>query len=230
MTLHTYPDIEQGTPEWHDLRRGIVTASTVGQLVTPGTLKTAANDKSRAAARALIAERITGRSEPFFMSRDMERGHLDEPIARAHYAEHHAHGQPVTEVGFMVRDDWGYPIGFSPDGLVGDDGLIEIKSRQQKKHLDTIIEDRVPPENMAQIQTGLLVTGRAWCEYLSWSGGMPMYPIRVTPDPAWQAAIVVAVEMFEIKARAEIDVYRQRTEVLPPTTYVDHFADLEMVL
>lgn len=228
MTLHTYPDIEQGTPEWRDLRRGIVTASTVGQLVTPGTLKTAANDKSRAAARALIAERITGRSEPFFMSRDMERGHLDEPIARAHYAEHHAHGQPVTEVGFMVRDDWGYPIGFSPDGLVGDDGLIEIKSRQQKKHLDTIIEDRVPPENMAQIQTGLLVTGRAWCEYLSWSGGMPMYPIRVTPDPAWQAAIVAAVETFEIKARADISTYNARTLGLPDTEYVDHFADTEI--
>ena len=68
----------------------------------------------------------------------------------------------VDVLGFMIRDDWGYRIGYSPDGLVGDDGLIEVKSRRPKKHLQTILANEVPAENIAQIQTGLLVSQRKW--------------------------------------------------------------------
>jgi hypothetical protein len=84
----------------------------------------------------------------------------------------------------MVRDDWGFSLGYSPDGLVGDDGLIEVKCRRQKKHLQTILADEVPPENMAQLQCGLLVSGREWIDYVSYCGGMPMYVKRVYPDTA----------------------------------------------
>jgi hypothetical protein len=225
MTLTTYTELEQGTPEWLAARCGIVTASVVGQLITPKTVKPAANDYSRALAVTLTAERITGHVEPIHENSDMLRGTLDEPFARDKYAEHFA---PVTELGFMVRDDWGFRIGYSPDGLVGDDGLIEIKSRRQKKHLATILADEVPLENMAQCQAGLLVSGREWIDYVSFCSGMPLYVKRVEPDPKWQAAILEAVAAFEEASADMVSRYTTATKNLPPTERIDHFAELEM--
>jgi hypothetical protein len=214
MGLHTYSDLVQGTDEWLEARRGIVTASVVGQLITPRTIKPAANADSRALTAQLVAERITGWSEQPYVSHDMLRGSRDEPVARGVYAEHYA---PVAEVGFMVRDDWGFRIGYSPDGLVGDDGLIEIKSRRPKEHLATILADAVPPENMAQIQCGLLVSGRLWCDYVSYCGGMPMWTKRIEPDPRWSDAILAAVEAFEAAAAEMVAIYSERTTGLPAT-------------
>jgi len=225
MTLTTYTELEQGSDEWLAARCGIVTASVVGQLITPKTVKPAANDYSRALAVTLTAERITGHVEPIHENSDMLRGTLDEPFARDKYAEHFA---PVTELGFMLRDDWGFRIGYSPDGLVGDDGLIEIKSRRQKKHLATILADEVPLENMAQCQAGLLVSGREWLDYVSFCSGMPLYVKRVFPSPTWHGAILDAVSAFEENARSMIETYTANTANLPPTERLDHFAELEM--
>lgn len=225
MSLKIYEELEQGSPEWLAARCGIVTASVMGQLVTPGTVKVAKNDYSRGLTATLVAERITGHVEPMQVSQAMMRGTLDEPYARDKYAEHHA---PVTELGFMVKDFGKYRIGYSPDGLVGNDGLIEIKSRAQKKHLQTILADEVPLENMAQIQTGLLVSGRDWCDYVSFCSGMPLYKKRIKPDPKWFAAITEAVEVFEANAAEMLATYNAATKNLPPTERLDHFADMEM--
>ena len=224
MTLHEFPDLEQGSEEWLTQRRGIVTASVVGQLVTAKTIKAASNDYSRALTASLVAERITGYTEQTYMNDDMLRGTLDEPRARALYSERYA---PVVELGFMVRDDSGFKIGYSPDGLVGDDGLIEVKSRRQKKHLQTILSDQVPAENMAQIQAGLFVSSREWCDYISYCGGMPMWVKRVLPDPAWREAIIAAVIAFETAAGEMIATYEQATKGLAQTERV---IDLEMSL
>jgi hypothetical protein len=223
--LQVFPDIEQNTPEWYAQRCGIVTASVVDQLITTKTLKPAANDTSRGLTNLLVAERITGYVEPMYPSRDMERGTLDEPYARAAYHEHHA---PVTEVGFMVRDDWGFKIGYSPDGLVGEDGLIEIKSRAQKKHLATILADEVPAENVAQCQTGLLVSGRKWIDYVSFCGGMPLWTKRVYPSATWFEAIVEAVALLETNATDIIARYTAAVKGLPSTERIEHFAEMEI--
>ena len=212
MTLQVF-DFEQGSDDWNAARRGMVTASVVGQLLS-STGKVADNDTSRALTTHLAAERITDYTEPNYVSADMERGNFDEPIAREHYRDHYA---PVTECGFMVREEFGFKIGYSPDGLVGTDGLIEIKSRRQKKHLQTIINDRVPAENMAQIQAGLLVSGRDWCDFISWSGGMPMWVIRVKPLRAWQEAILQAAAEFETAATNMVARYETVTKGLPET-------------
>ncbi|AUX81995.1 exonuclease [Mycobacterium phage Frankie] len=254
MTLTVFDDVIQGTDEWFDQRRGMITASTVGQLITVRKLgaiefdcpacDAPANDPCRSKAKAgaviktlhperaevarlsgetviepsdgsdysrslsllLVAERITGWTDPTFVSDDMMRGIEEEPFARAKYAEHYA---PVTETGFMVEDRWGFKIGYSPDGLVGDDGLIEIKSRRSKTQLATILSGAVPTENMAQLQCGLLVSGRKWIDYVSWCGGMPMYIQRVYPDPQWQNAIIAAVAQFEENAEQMIRNYRE---------------------
>lgn len=194
-------------------------ARGMGRVVAP-----AVDDYSRSLAMTLAAERITRRVVPTFTTAAMERGNLDEPIARDKYSEHHA---PVTEIGFMVRTFTGFRIGYSPDGLVGDDGLIEIKSREPKKHLATILADEVPAENMAQCQTGLLVSGRDWIDYVSFCGGMPLWTKRVLPDPKWHDAIMDAVEMFENNAMDILARYYEATDGLPETEYIDHFLDPE---
>lgn len=219
MSLKIYEELEQGTPEWLDARCGLITASVVGKLITPSTVKPASNDTARGVMKTLIAERLTGHVEPIRPTADMERGNFDEPIARSIYAEHHA---PVREVGFMVRDDWGAKIGYSPDGLVGDDGLIEVKSRKQKYQLDTILLGEVPSMHMAQIQCGLLVSGRDWLDYISYCGGMPLWVSRVHPDPRWQEAIIAAAQAFEVVATEITDQYLRAIEGLPPTERIDY--------
>jgi len=197
MKIH---DVIQGTPEWHALRCGVITASAIEAMLSP-TLKIADNATSRAYLADLLAQRITGHTAQQYVSADMMRGLEDEPIARALYSERYA---PVTEVGFVTREVAdGVTIGCSPDGLVGDDGGIEIKSRQPKIQIRTILECRVPSENMIQVQTNLLVTGRAWWDYVSYSAGLPLVVIRVTPDPDTHAAIIEAATMAEMRLRAD---------------------------
>jgi len=224
MSLTIY-DHEQGSPEWHEARRGIITASVVGQLITPKTVKVASNDKTRGIAFHLIAERITEHVEPSFASFDMEEGHVNEPVARDIYSEHFA---PAVEVGFMVRDDWGFRIGYSPDGVVGDDGLLEIKSRRAKKHLATILADEVPSENLAQCQTGLLVSGRKWLDYVSYCGGMPLWKKRVFPDPLWFHAITEAAAAFEESATTMTAAYHAATLGLPATERIEDAEEMEI--
>lgn len=223
MSLHVYNDLVQGSEDWLAARRGIVTASVVGQLVTPKTIKPAANDVSRALTMTLVAERITGWTDPVYVSDDMLRGTMDEPIARDLYSREYA---PVTEVGFMVlEDDAGFQIGYSPDGLVGDDGLIEVKSRRPKKHLATILAGEPPIENVAQMQCGLLVSGREWCDYLSYCGGMPMWRHRVFPDERWFAAIKEAVHTFEQTAAQMVAQYATAVAGLPATERIEYFQE-----
>lgn len=198
---------------------------TAKAAALPPVYGIADNDTSRGLTMTLAAERITGHVELVQPSRAMERGTLDEPYARDKYSEHHA---PVTEVGFMVREFTGFHIGYSPDGLVGDDGLIEIKSRAPKKHLATILADEVPAENMAQCQTGLLVSGRAWIDYTSYCGGMPLWTKRVYPDIRWHDAIIAAVEAFENNSLDIIADYMEAVDGLPATERIDHFAELEI--
>lgn len=213
MTLHVYEELEQGSDEWLDARAGVLTASVVGRLVTP-TGKVAKNDTARGLITTLAAERITGNVDQVHVSPDMWRGVEEEPFARDKYREHHS---PVTEVGFMIREDNGVKLGYSPDGLVGDDGLIEIKSRLQKKHVQTVLADAVPPENMAQLQAGLLVSGRDWIDYVSYSAGMALWVKRVHPDPAWFSVIAEAAAEFEDAASQIVASYTAATAGLPLT-------------
>lgn len=128
----------------------------------------------------------------------------------------------------MVRDDWDFRIGFSPDGLIGDDGLIEIKAPRQKKHLSTILADEVPLENMAQCQTGLLVSGREWLDFISYCGGMPLFVKRVLPDPKWHEAIIEAVAQFEDSATQMLETYVAAIEGRPATERIDFFPEMEI--
>lgn len=186
----------------------------------PPVYSPADNDTSRALILALAAERITNHIEDTFETYDMRRGIDSEPLARGLYAEHRT-DQPVTEAGFMIRDFNGFSIGYSPDGLIGDDGLIEIKAPRQKGHLSTIVTGEIPAQHMAQLQTALLVSGRKWIDFVSYSGGMHLWPKRVTPDPAWQAAILAAAEKAEDEINGHVATYQRATKGLPLAERID---------
>ncbi len=192
-----HDEIGQGSDEWHALRCGMLTASEMHLIITP-TLKAANNDKSRAHLYELLAQRITGYVEPQYVSDAMLRGVNDEIEACHRYAEHYA---PVTLTGFVTNDKWGFKIGYSPDGLVGDDGLIECKSRSQKWQMRTIIEcvpvEGIDPDFYIQVQTGLLVTERDWVDLISYCGGLPMATVRVFQKKETQDAIIEAAIAFE---------------------------------
>jgi hypothetical protein len=203
ITYHR--DLIQGSDEWLAARRGLLTASEMKLIITP-TLKAASNDKERAHLFDLLAQRITGHVEPAFISDDMLRGQEDEIEARALYAERFA---PVEEVGFITNDRWGFTIGYSPDGLVGTDGAIECKSRRQRFQVETILTGTMPADYLIQVQTGLMVSERAWCDFVSYSGGLPMVTIRVHADPVIQTAILNAAEEFEDRLAVKLAAYRE---------------------
>lgn len=224
MTLTIY-DVEQRTPEWDDLRRGMVTASAVGGLLTP-TLRVADNDTSRAITATIVAERITGWTEPSHMSWDMIRGVEHESYALDAYRE--CTGSDVQACGFIVREEDGWSLGYSPDAIVGDDGLVEAKCPRAKTHLQTILADKVPSHYMAQLQAGLLVSGREWIDYVSFVGGMPLYIKRVEPDLDWHAAITAACIQVEVNAKTLTATYRQAVAGLPNTDRVPDLDDIRI--
>lgn len=217
MTLHIFNDVEQRSEEWYAARCGIITASAVGKLITP-TLKVASNDTSRGIITALVAERITKTVEPTFTSDDMWRGILHEPYARDIYSGHH---QQAVECGFMRLDNDTWTLGYSPDGLVADDGLVEIKCPRAKGHVSTILADKVPPFYMAQLQAGLLVSGRKWIDYVSFCAGLPLFVKRVLPDPAWHEVIEAACIQFETTANEMTAAYQQASQDLPATERIE---------
>lgn len=192
-----YKEMIQGSEAWHSIRCGLPTASEMKLLVTP-TLKVAANEKERAHMWELLAQRLTKHVEPRYISDDMLRGQEDEIEAVALYAKTY---EPIERVGFITNDRWGFTIGYSPDALVGADGLVECKSRGQKYQIQTIVDyvsaDKIDPDFAIQVQTGLMVSERKWCDLISFCGGLPMATVRVYPDEKIQAAILEAVTAFE---------------------------------
>jgi predicted phage-related endonuclease len=223
MNIHAplvkYHDaVVQGSIEWKELRCGIITASEMKFLITPQKLQVAADEKARKHLYELIGQRITNHVEDKFINDDMVRGQEDEILARDLYSRTHA---PVKETGFVTNAKHGVLLGCSPDGLVGDDGLIEVKSRLQKYQIETVIKNEVPIDYMLQIQTALLVTERNWCDFISYCGGLPMYIKRVKTDKKMQDAIIAAAVEIEQKINENIDVFKQNSQPFMPTERID---------
>jgi hypothetical protein len=241
VTIVYHPAIVQGSDEWHALRCGMLTASEVYKIVNIPKVETrikkngepykqrewsaADNEETRAHLYELAAQRITRYVEPSYVSDDMLRGMGDEILARDLYSQRYA---PVRQDGFITNDEWGFTLGYSPDGVVGDDGLIEVKSRRQKFQVKTIVHHvatgEIPAEYLLQCQTGLLVTRRAWLDFISYCGGMPMYVMRVYPDAKVHAAIIEAATRFHERLESVLAGYRaalaDRAEFLTPTERV----------
>lgn len=216
MTIKYHPDLVQGSEEWHAARCGLLTASEMKLILTP-TLKIASNDKERNHLLELLAQRITKYVEPHYISDDMLRGVNDEIEARILYDANYA---PVQDMGFITNDRWGFTLGCSPDGLIGDAGMLECKSRRQRFQAETIINGVMPDDYLLQVQTALLVSEREWLDFVSYSGGMPMVTLRIFPDEKVQAVIIEAATAFEARLAEKMVLYQSmstRIERLIPT-------------
>jgi putative phage-type endonuclease len=159
----------QGSPEWLQARVGRLTASAVADIY--GTRKDGKETAARRDLRVRLAlERITGRSqESGYVNADMQRGTELEPLARAAYEMNT--GRSVTETGFIYLSD--PPVGCSPDGLVGDDGLVEIKCPRAATHIETLERGTAPDDYVPQMLHQLWITGRDWVDFVSFCPDMP---------------------------------------------------------
>lgn len=214
MTVTIHRDIYQHTEQWYAIRCGKLTASEMKKVLTPKSLKFAHDGKTTAFLDEITAQRINNYVEPTFQSMAMMRGEADEQDVRKIYDEKYA---PVETVGFVSNDkyaytddngkDVGFVLGWSPDGLVGADGAIEVKSRMQKFHLRTILSGEVPFAFMIQLQMALLVSERPWIDFISYCSGMPLRPMRVRADIIIQAKLVEAAQAFYKASDALIAQY-----------------------
>ena len=145
---------KQNSEEWLKIRLGKFTGSNAQAIATNGKgLETLIFEK--------VAELSTGKSKPFYTNGDMERGHELEAMARNSYEVET--GITSQQVGFVELDRF---TGCSPDGLVGKDGLIEIKCKNDAKFARYLLEQKIDPAHNWQIQMNLFVTGREWCDYI----------------------------------------------------------------
>ena len=216
-----YYDIEQGTEEWYKVRLGIPTASVISSLIT-ATGKIANNQTVKNYALELASQRITKYIEESYQSFDMMRGHFQEEIARDIYSENIT---PVKECGFITREFEDFVVGASPDGLVGEDGGIEIKSRLGKFQVSTIINNEVPKEYMDQIQACLFVSGREWWDFIQYSNGMPLFIKRVKPDLERFELYKEALIKFEEMVKGYVAQYFKNSKGLLETERVDFMKD-----
>ena len=187
--------MEQRTTEWHTARVGKVTASRVADVIA----KTKSGyGASRANLMAdLICERLTGQPASTFTNAHMEWGTEQEPHARAAYSART--GEVVEEVGFIDHPRIANS-GASPDGLVGDDGLVEFKCPATSTMLDTLLAGEVPSKYIPQMQWQMACTGRKWCDFCSYDPRLPehlrMFVKRVERDDDYIKMLEGEVTVF----------------------------------
>lgn len=160
--------IVQGSPEWHALRCGKVTASRVADIIA--RTKSGYSTSRANYAAELIVERLTGCSAPSFMNDAMRWGVEQEAGARHAYSQRQ--GVEVFETSFVDHPEIAM-FGASPDGLIGVDGLVEIKCPNTATHLDTLDSESIPAKYITQMQTQMACTGRAWCDFVSYDPRLP---------------------------------------------------------
>jgi putative phage-type endonuclease len=196
-------DVEQGSPEWRAARAGIATASEFAAIIAKPNKDGGEKAGRRNYRRQLVVERLTGQPKEDFQSAAMKQGTEREPDARAAYAN--LTGEWVQTVGFVRHDE--IECGASPDGLIGDDGGLEIKCPEQSAHTDTLLDQAVPAEYVAQIQGNLWLTGRAYWDFVSFNPDFPprmrLFRCRVLRDEKYIGALMVAVGLFMEEVRFE---------------------------
>jgi putative phage-type endonuclease len=160
--------IEQGTDEWFAARIGKVTASRVADVLAK--TKTGYSTTRDNYMAQLVCERLTGQKGDSFTNATMQHGTDTEPLARAAYEA--LHDVLVDEVGFIPHPSI-IMAGASPDGLVSDDGLLEIKCPNTATHIETLLSQTVPGKYNTQMQFQMACTNRSWCDFVSFDNRLP---------------------------------------------------------
>ena len=160
--------MEQGTEEWFNIRIGKVTASRVADVLAK--TKTGYSTTRENYMAQLVCERLTGQKGESFTNAAIQHGIETEAYARAAYEA--LRDVLVDEVGFVSHPTIEMS-GASPDGLVGEDGLIEIKCPNTATHIETLLSESVPNKYYTQMQFQLACTGRKWCDFVSFDNRLP---------------------------------------------------------
>jgi putative phage-type endonuclease len=199
--------IEQGTDAWHQLRLGKVTASRVADIMAK--TKTGVSASRGNYLIELALQRVTGNIEPMYTNEAMAWGTATEPQARVAYEV--KTGNFVDQIAFVEHDiiEW---FGCSPDGLVGKDGLIEIKCPNSATHWATIKDGKPPNKYVIQMQTQMACTGKKWCDFVSFDPRMPersqLFICRVERDQKIIDEIETEVMQFLIEVFDEVQLMK----------------------
>lgn len=205
--------MDQRTEDWFAARLGHVTASRVADVLAKTKSGPSASRANYAAQ--LVCERLTGTAEQGFTSAAMQHGIDNEAAARNLYA--FDVGQDVIETGFVLhpRIQW---AGASPDGLVADDGLVEIKCPNTATHIETLLTESVPSKYLHQMHWQMACTGRAWCDFVSYDPRLPaelrLFTRRIDRDDALIADIEREIEAFLAEVKATVQ--RLQAKIMLP--------------
>lgn len=187
-------DAKQGTAEWKQSRVGVVTASRFADVLT--TIKSGESAARYNYKAEIVAEKLTNLPTESFSTAAMQWGTDHEPEARVIYAA--INNIEVGETGLIKHET--LEAGASPDGLVGDDGLIEIKCPNTATHIQTLISGKHPKKYDAQMQGQMWITGRKWCDFVSYdprlSDELAIFITRVERDDEFIAVMATSVEQF----------------------------------
>ena len=201
MTTFTTEDrveatkIEQGSDAWKALRAGKVTASRVADVLSK--IKSGESAGRKNYRMDLVAERLTGKPADSFTNSAMQWGTEQEPFARIAYETHK--GLFVEQVPFVDHPtiEW---FGCSPDGLVGEDGLLEIKCPNTTTHLEYLQDGKPPSKYIPQMMAQMACTGRKWCDFASFDPRLPedlqLFVVRLNSDDAYIQEMEAEVKQF----------------------------------
>ena len=185
---------EQGSAEWLAARLGVVTASNFAKVISKGVGR-------RAYMLQLAAERLSGLSQPFFRNTAMEWGTEHEQEARECYELFS--DNTVIEKGLIYLDD-SKQIGASPDGLIGENGGIEIKCPNSTTHIEWVLSGKLPSKHKAQVQGCMWVTGRDWWDFATYDPRVnnSLFIVRVTRDDEYVSKLSESCTAFLIELNA----------------------------
>jgi putative phage-type endonuclease len=200
--------IEQGTPEWHQLRLGKVTASRVSDVLAK--IKTGESASRKNYRAELVVQRLTGLPSESFTNAAMEWGTATEPMARIAYEI--AKEVLVEQVGFIEHPTIAM-FGCSPDGLVHD-GMIEIKCPNSATHIEYLTDNKAPAKYINQMQCQMAVTGRKWCDFVSFDPRLPedlqLFVVRVERDQKYIDSMEVEVLEFLKEVDGMVNQLKER--------------------
>lgn len=190
--------IEQGSPEWFAQRLGKVTASRVADVIAK--TKTGYSTSRDNYMAQLVCERMTQTVAESYTNAAMAHGVETEPLARAAYE---AYADVLVDEVPMIAHPTIEAAGASPDGLVGDDGLVEIKCPNTATHIDTLLSQTVPGKYNTQMQWQMACTGRQWCDFVSFDprmgDGLQLFVKRVPRDNAYIQMLEEEVKKFLVE-------------------------------
>ena len=192
---------EQNSPEWIEARLGIPTASSFNKIVDSKGNPSKQREKY---LYECVGEVVSGEPKDSYTNGNMDRGHEREEEARNAYSL--IYDVEVVQVGFVFFDEK-REFGCSPDGLVGDDGLLELKDAAPHIHLERLEKGWSEAQYKQQVQGQLYVTGRKWCDLQSYSRGFQPLVIRYERDEEFIKKLAIEIRMFNDDMKTLIKKY-----------------------